>query len=44
MPVEERLELMAIIGSNGVDAEREFFDNIINKLNRVLLCMPLKNL
>jgi hypothetical protein len=33
MPVEERLELMAIIGSNGVDAEREFFDNIISKLN-----------
>ena len=37
MPVKTGLELITPIGSNRVDAAREFFDHIIHELDRTPL-------
>lgn len=39
VPVELGLELMAIIGSDFLDAERELFDDVIDEVDRVGLSM-----
>ena len=39
MPVELGLELMAVIGPDFFDAEREFFDDVIDEVVRVCLCL-----
>jgi hypothetical protein len=39
MPMERCLELMAIIGSDFADAEWELFDDAIDKVGHVGLCM-----
>lgn len=44
LPVELGLELMAVIGSDLFDAERELFDDAINKVDRVGLCVFVVNL
>ena len=41
MPVEFCLELMAVIGSNVFDSEGEFFDHIIDEINRAVLGMVI---
>ena len=42
VPVELCLELMAVIGSDLFDAERELFDDVIDKVDRVGLCVCRK--
>jgi hypothetical protein len=44
VPVEFGLEFVAIIGANGIDPEREFSDDVINEVDRILLRMPFINL
>lgn len=39
MPVELGLELMPIVGSDFFDAEWELFDDVIDKVDRVGLCV-----
>lgn len=39
VPVELGLELMPVIGPDFPDAERELFDDVIDKLDRVGLCV-----
>ena len=42
--MELRLELMTAIGSDLLDTKWKFSDNVINKINRVLLRMTLVDL
>ena len=44
MPMELRLEFMAAIGSDLLDAKWKFGDDVINKFNSVLLRMTLVDL
>ena len=44
MPMELRLELMATIGSDLLDTKRELGNDVINKVNRMLLRMAIVNL
>ncbi len=44
MPMELRLELVAAIGSDLLDAKWKFGDDVINKINSVLLRMTLVDL
>ena len=44
VPVEICLELMAVIGSDLFDTERELFDDVIDKVLSVGLCMFVVNL
>ena len=44
VPVELCLELMAVIGSDLFDAERELFDDVIDKVDRVGLCVLILDL
>ena len=44
MPVELRLELVTTIGSDLLDTKRKLGNDVINKGNRVLLCMTSVNL
>lgn len=44
MPVELGLELVAIIGSDFFDAERELFNDVIDEVDRVGLCVFVVNL
>lgn len=37
MPMKLRLKLMAIIRPHFTNAEREFFDDVVNEINRVCL-------
>ena len=37
MPVELRLEFVAIVSTNFTNAEREFFDNMVDELDRIRL-------
>ena len=39
VPVELGLELMAIVGSDFLDAERELFDDVIDEVDGVGLCV-----
>ena len=39
MPVELGLELMAVVGPDLLDAERELFDDVIDEVDRVGLCV-----
>jgi hypothetical protein len=39
MPMEERSEFMTVISSYGIDPEREFFDNVIDKADCIFLGM-----
>ena len=39
MPVELGLELMAVVGPDLLDAERELFDDVIDKVDRIGLCV-----
>jgi hypothetical protein len=39
MPMEERLELMAVISPYGIDPEWELVNYVIDKTNGVFLCM-----
>ena len=39
MPVELRMELVATIGPDLLDTKRKLGNDVINKGNRVLLCM-----
>lgn len=39
MPVELSLELVAIFGSNFLDAERELFNDVINEVDGICLGM-----
>ena len=41
MPVEERLELVAAVGSNGSNAERELLDHIVDEVDRIGLGVAL---
>lgn len=41
MLVEVSLELMTAIGTNRVDSEREFLDDMVNEIDRILLGMSL---
>jgi len=41
VPMEPSLELMAPTSSYGMDSKREFFNNIIDEINRTGLIMPL---
>ena len=41
MPMELRLELMATIGSDLLDTKRELGNDVINKVNRILLRMAI---
>ena len=38
------LEFVAIVGTNSIDAERKFGDDVIHKVDRILLRMPFINL
>ena len=44
MPMELSLELMTVIGSYGLNSDREFIDHIIYKINGVLLSVFFVNL
>jgi len=44
MPVESGLKFMTIIGSDGMNAKRKFFNYIINKINSIFLRMALIDL
>ena len=44
MPMELRLELVATVGSDGVNPERERLDHIVEEVDGVLLGMPWVNL
>ena len=44
MPVEERLELVAAVGSNGSNAERELLDHIVDEVDRIGLGVALVDL
>jgi hypothetical protein len=44
MPMEFGLELMTVVGSNFSNAEREYFDDVVNKPDRVCLSVFLVNL
>ena len=44
VPVEFGLEFVAVIGANGIDAEREFGDDVIHEVDRILLRVPFINL
>ena len=37
VPVELGLELMAVVGPDFLDAERELFDDVIDEVDRVCL-------
>ena len=39
MPVELGLELMPVVGPDLLDAERELFDDVINEVDRVGVCV-----
>tara|TARA_B110000285_G_C14630528_1_gene383197 strand:- start:306 stop:491 length:186 start_codon:yes stop_codon:yes gene_type:complete len=39
MLVKLGLEFMTVVGADFLDAKREFFDDMINKVNRVSLCV-----
>ena len=39
MPVNLSLEFVTVVGADFLDAKREFFDDMINKVNRVSLCV-----
>ncbi len=39
VPVEPGLELMTIVGPDFLDAERELFDDVIDEVDRVGLCV-----
>ena len=41
MPVKERQEFMAVIGSYGIDPEWELVDHMINKIDGIFLGMAL---
>src|SRR6478672_4583835 len=41
--VELRLKLMAIVGLDGMNAEREFFSYTVHKINGILLAVPVVN-
>src|SRR5687768_13150522 len=44
VPVEFGLELVTIVGANGIDPERELGNDVIHEVDRILLRMPLINL
>jgi len=44
MPVKFGLKFMPIIGSNGVNSKRKFFDYIIYKIDGIYLSMPFIDL
>ena len=44
MPMELRLEFMTTIGSDLLDTKRELGNDVINKVNRILLRMAIVNL
>ena len=44
VPVELGLELVAVVGSDFLDAERELFDDVIDKVLSVGLCVFVVNL
>ena len=44
VPVELPFEFVPVIRSNGVDAERESLDHVINEVYGVLLCVALIDL
>ena len=44
MPMELSLELMTVIGADLADTERELIDDVIDKVDRVGLCMLLVDL
>ena len=44
MPVEEGLELVAAVGSNGSNAERELLDHIVDEVDRIGLGVALVDL
>ena len=43
MPMELRLKFMSVVSSDGVDAEWEFFDHIIDELTCIDLVVPRIN-
>ena len=40
MPMELRLELVATVGPDGVNPERELLDHVVEEVDGVLLGMP----
>ena len=44
VPVEFGLEFVAIVGTNGIDPERELGNDVIHEVDRILLRVPLINL
>ena len=43
MPVKQSLELVAVVGLNGMDAKREFFEKIVDKIDGIFLSMTVIN-
>ena len=39
MLVKLGLEFMTVVGADFLDTKKEFFDDMINKVNRVSLCV-----
>ena len=39
VPVEERLKLMAAVGADGMNPERELLDHVVDEVNRICLGM-----
>ena len=41
MPVKLSLEFVSVVGPNSMNAKRESFDHMIDKINGILLCMSI---
>ena len=44
MPMKLRLELVAAVSTNLLDTKREFFNDMIDEVNRIFLSMPVIDL